>query len=137
MIGSAMMMRNVMASRLTWIHSLRSSARSRLKEKPVIATSPCTLSRWMKTSSSRGSTSRQDRSAPAVDADGAFERGAIGAGDVQGASEHGGRLDARRAAQAPRRLVDVVAGRLEGDQPGTPRDVVGASPCTTIRPLAR
>src|SRR6516165_12482818 len=56
-----------------------------------------------------------------------FERGAIGASDVERAPEHDGGLDARHAAQAARRSIDVLSRRLEGDQPGMVRDVFAAA----------
>ena len=85
---------------------------------------PFTLSMWMNTSSRRGSTSCQERTAPPASPDGAFERGAVGPGDVQGASEHGGRLDAGHAPQPPRRRVHIAARRLESDEARMSGDLV-------------
>ena len=129
------MKRSVSASRVTWTHSLRMSALSRRNESAFMAAacrSWSTLSMWMKTSSRRGSTSRHDSVPPlpvaAVDrADRAFERGAVGSGDMERPAEHGGRLDAGHAAQPPRGGVDVRAGHLEGDEAGMPRHLAGVA----------
>ena len=78
----------------------------------------------MNTSSSRGSTSRHDSSSNCGDCDRGFQRSAIRAGDMEGAAEYGRRFDARHAAQRARRGVDILAGRLEGDEAGVPRDIL-------------
>ena len=61
-------MRSVNGSRRTWIHSLRSTARKRRKEKPFMSSPPGVwLSRWMNTSSSCGATSCQVSAPASVD----------------------------------------------------------------------
>ena len=81
-------------------------------------------SRWMNTSSRRGSTGRQSRPS-AMLGDRLLQQRAVGAGDVERAAEDRRRLDAGRLAEPPCRAVDVGTRRLEGHEPGMARDLVG------------
>jgi len=73
-------------------------AYSRLKENAIMVSLSFRLSMWMNTSSRRGSTSRHVKAGGVRGADGALKRRAVGAGDMERPAEHGGSLDARRAA---------------------------------------
>src|SRR5882724_6343368 len=99
MIGTAMMKRNVSRSRLNCSHSLRSSATSLRHEKPsTLASLHAEHVDEDVFEARRHFLPGQGRIVDAADR--GFEGGAIHAGNMQFAAEHGSGLDARQVPHA-------------------------------------
>ncbi len=120
MIGMAMIMRSVIASRITWIVSLRSKAIRRAKRE--CGSSPRLLeAQHVDEHVLEPRLDLAPFEAVARRPRRRLKRRAIHAGDMQRAAEHRRRLDAGRAAQPAGGGVDPLAGRLEGDEAGARR----------------
>ncbi len=135
MIGIMMMIRSVIVSRRIWIDSLRRSAIRRAKEKAFIGCASCTLSMWMKTSSSRGSTSTQARPAPFVSiARFSASRSRLATRSARPNTAAASTPGVWRSATAARSTSSPVPSNVTRPEWAT---TAAAPPCTTMRPCAR